>query len=404
MILTRRHFAGLLLAASRASLSAAPKSLADILRDSMLVRGIPASAAVVVDATGVRYAGGFGTRDPVSRIPVTADTIFQIASMTKPIVSVAAMQLVEQGKATLDAPVWRHLPQLARPQVLEGFSASGEARLRPAASEITLRQLLTHTSGLAYGVWHPLMARYMAAQQLATVAVPLLPLVFDPGTAWQYGFSTDWVGRFVEAISGLNLQQYLRRHVLDPLGMTDTEFGVPPDKFDRSVTMYRRTPEGRFEARPRVQAPAPTEFNGGGGLTSTANDYAKFMRMILRRGLTGANGPVLQPATVRVMLQNHIGGLRAGVLASNQPNISRDVDTHPGSADKWGLGFLLHGRGRRDGRSEGSAAWAGLYNTYFWIDPRRGVAAAVMMQYLPFFDEAAIGLLADFERAVYTTL
>ncbi len=405
-MLTRRHFTGLLIAGSQApNLFAATRNVDDILLASMQKRGIPAVAALATDANRVLYSGGFGKRDTTSKVAVTPDSIFQIASMTKPIASVAAMQLVEQGKASLDAPVSKYLPQLANPQVLVGFDAAGDPILRPAKGEITLRQLLTHASGMAYGPWHSLMARYAEKHPLPNnVVAPLVPLVFDPGTNWQYGYSTDWTGRFIEAVSGMNLQQYLRKNVLDPLDMRDTEFGIPADKFERSVNVFRRDPSGKFESNPRVQPPMPTDFNAGGGLSSTVNDYAKFARMIMRYGLTGVNTEILKARTVEMMIQNQIGNLRAGLLKTNQPGISADVDTNPGSIDKWGLGFLLHGPGKSDERSEGSLAWAGIYNTYFWIDMRRGIAGVIMMQYLPFFDREAIGILGDFERAVYTKL
>ena len=170
---------------------------------------------------------------------------------------------------------------------------------------------------------------------------PVVPLMFDPGTNWQYGYSTDWVGRFVESVSGMNLQQYLRKNVLDPLGMKDTEFGIPADKFERSVDVYGRDAQGKLTARPRVQPAQPTDFNAGGGLSSSAADYAKFMQMILRHGLTGVNTEILKARTIAEMTRNQIGSLRAGFHKSYQPATSSDVDTNPGSIDKWGLGFLL---------------------------------------------------------------
>lgn len=407
-MLSRRQFSGLLLAGSQAPSLFAKGGIDDILQASMQRRGIPAVVAMAVDVDRVLYSGGFGKRDAASDVGVNADTIFQIASMTKPIASVAAMQLVEQGKASLDAPVSKHLPKLANMQVLEGFTSTGEPILRPAKTPITLRHLLTHTSGFAYSNWHDKMFVYAQKAPAPAPIAPVVPLMFEPGTNWQYGYSTDWTGRFVEAVSGLTLQQYFRLNILDPLGMKDTEFGLDPKKFDRMVGRYQRTPDGKFQAVPRVQPPVQTDFNGGGGLLSTANDYVKFMRMLLRHGVTGINTEILKARTVEMMMKNQIGGLRAGVLKSFMPNVSSDVDTHPGGTDKWGLGFLLQGpRASTDGptgmRAEGSAAWAGIYNTYFWIDPNRAIAGVVMMQYLPFFDKDAIGLLDDFERAVYAT-
>ncbi len=402
-LLTRRNFTGLLIAGSQA-----PRlfgaTLDDTVRASFTRRGIPCAVAMAVDVNRVLYSGAFGNRDSQSNIPVNADSIFQIASMTKPITAVAAMQLVEQGKVSLDAPVSKHLPQLANPQVLTGFTADGEPTLRPAKSPITLRHLLTHTSGMSYPTWHPQMFKYTQKHPLPlTVVAPVVPLMFDPGTNWQYGYSADWTGRLVEAISGQTLQQYFRVNILGPLGMKDTEYGVEPAKFDRVVSVYRRDANGVLKQDPRVQLTPPTDFNGGGGLSSTANDYVKFMRMILRYGLTGVNTEILKARSVEMMMANNIGGLRAGAMRSFQPNVSSDVDTHPGGVDKWGLGFLLQGPGVKGVRSEGGMSWAGIFNTYFWIDPKRGNAGVIMMQYLPFFDKEAIGLLGDFERAVYAS-
>jgi CubicO group peptidase (beta-lactamase class C family) len=377
----------------------------DALGVSMKRRGIPSVVAMAVDENRVLYSGAFGKRDAASNVAVNSDSLFQIASMTKPITAVAAMQLVEQGKLSLDAPVSKHLPKLANMQVLTGFTAAGDPILRPAKTEVTLRHLLTHTSGICYPTWHPEMFKYSQKGGVAPTAIaPVVPLMFEPGTSWQYGYSADWTGRLVEAVSGLTLQQYFRVNILDPLGMKDTEYGVEPAKFDRMVGVYQRNAQGASESRPRVQPPAPTDFNGGGGLSSSANDYVKFMRMILRHGLTGVNTEILKARTVEMMMKNQIGGIRAGAMKSFQPNVSSDVDTHPGGVDKWGLGFLLQGPGTTGMRNEGSMSWAGIFNTYFWIDPHRGIAGVVMMQYLPFFDKDAIGLLGDFERSVYANI
>lgn len=403
-MLSRRKFSGLLLAATQAPRLFAKGGIDDALFFSMQRRRIPSVAAMAVDANRVLYSGAFGKRDEASGIAVTTDSIFQIASMTKPITSVAAMQLVEQGKLSLDAPVAKHLPQLANMQVLNGFTPAGDPILRPAKTPITLRHLLTHTSGISYPTWHEQMARYAQKQPVTPAIAPVVPLMFEPGTSWQYGYNTDWTGRLVEAVSGQTLQQYFRVNILDPLGMQDTEFGVDPKKFDRMVNVYQRTPQGAFESRPRVQPAAPTDFNGGGGLSSTVNDYVKFTRMILRYGLTGVNTEILKARTVEMMMKNQIGGITAGKMRTFQPNVSSDVDTHPGGADKWGLGFLLQGPGTTGMRHEGNMAWAGIFNTYFWIDPQRAIAGVVMMQYLPFFDEQAVGLLGDFERAVYANI
>jgi CubicO group peptidase (beta-lactamase class C family) len=358
---------------------------------------------MVASTDSILYSGAFGKRDSASGIDVKPDSIFAIASMTKAITSVAAMQLVERGRLKLDEPVAKHLPELAKMEVLQGFDAAGKPVLRPATKPITLRHLLTHTSGFAYPTWHEGMFKYTQATAPLPpgVVAPLVPLMFEPGTAWQYGYSADWTGRLVEAVSGLNLEQYFQRNILQPLGMNDTSFIFPAEKFDRLVGRSQRQNGGPLQEVPRTLPPKPAAFNGGGGLNSTAPDYIKFTQMILRYGRSGVREEILTAKSVEAMSMNQIGGLSAGKLKTFLPNISSEVDVHPGFSDKWGLGFLINTTAYPGGRSAGSLAWAGVYNTFYWIDQPRGLCAVIMMQFLPFVDKEAVGLLGDFERAVY---
>ena len=376
------------------------------LREGIQRRSIPCVTAMVASQDKILYSGAFGKRDSASGVDVRPDSIFQIASMTKAITSVAAMQLVEQGKVKLDEPVAKHLPQLGKLDVIEGFDAAGKPVLRPARKPVTLRHLLTHTSGFAYPTWSEEMFKYTQATVPLPpgVVAPLVPLIFEPGTRWQYGYSADWTGKLVEAVSGLNLEQYFQRNILEPLGMNDTTFVFPADKFDRLVSQSRRQNGGPLRESPRTLPAKPAAFNGGGGLSSTAPDYIKFMQMILRYGRGGVREEILSAKSVEMMSVNQIGGLGAGKLKTFQPDLSSDVDVHPGAVDKWGLGFLINTVAYPGGRSAGSLAWAGVYNTFYWIDPARGICATIMMQFLPFVDKEAVGLLGDFERAVYANL
>jgi methyl acetate hydrolase len=407
---TRRQFGGIVLLGSQAQrLFGASTSISAIdrtLREGMERRQIPCVAAMVATQDRILYSGAFGKRDTASGIDIQPDSIFQIASMTKAITSVAAMQLVERGKLKLDEPVARHLPELGKLDVIQGFDATGKPILRPAVKPITLRHLLTHTSGFAYPTWSEEMFKYTQATTPLPpgVVAPLVPLVFEPGTRWQYGYSADWTGRLVETVSGLNLEQYFQRNILGPLGMTDTTFIFPADKFDRLVSQSRRQNGGALQEVPRAIPPKPAAFNGGGGLSSTAPDYIKFMQMILRYGRSGVRDEILTAKSVEMMSVNQIGDLGAGRLKSFQPNTSSDVDLHPQAVDKWGLGFLINTVAYPGGRGAGSLAWAGVYNTFYWIDPSRGICAVIMMQFLPFVDKEAVGLLGDFERAVYANV
>ena len=401
--MTRREFAAVMFAIGvQARKAAGATSLDDVLRTGIQRRQIPAVAAMVATSGRITYQGAFGKRDVASGSGMTPDSIFAIASMTKAITSTAALQLVEQKKLTLDEPVAKHIPQFAELQVLGGFDNNGKPSLRPVRKPVTLRHLLTHTSGFCYDTWSGEMVEYEKHGGATPNGVaPFVPLMFEPGTRWHYGYSLDWAGKLVETVSGLTLEDYFQRNIFTPLGMKDTSFILPAEKFDRLVSRHQRQPSGSLQQDPRTPPEPPVAFNGGGGLFSTAGDYVRFMQMILRRGLGDKNQQILRPDTVEEMSSNQIGKLTAGRLKSFQPARSSDVDLHPGAADKWGLGFLINTAPYPGGRSAGSLAWAGINNTFYWIDPKRGICATVMMQFLPFVDKEAVGLLGDFERAVY---
>jgi CubicO group peptidase (beta-lactamase class C family) len=409
--MNRRAFGSALLVAGAAGARLARGATAGVggtLESSLEQHKIPAAVGMACTGSKITYSGAFGKRDTKSGIAVSPETIFMIASMTKPVTSVAAMQLVEQGKLKLDEPASTYIKELGSLQVLHGFDpSSGKPILKPATKPVTLRRFLTHTSGFVYDTWDADMLHYEketgTSMPLGTVA-PLTPLMFEPGSRWQYGTSADWSGRLVETVSGLTLEQYFQKNILGPLGMKDTSFIVAPEKFDRLISEYQRQPDGSLVENPRALPPPPKMYNGGGGLYSTAPDYVKFMQMILGRG-KGSNGAViLQPKTVEMMATNQIGSISAGKLKTVRPNISSDVDFHPGHKDGFGFGFLINTEAYDGGRrSAGSLAWGGVANTYFWIDPHKGVAGVLMMQFLPFADKEALAVLADFERAVYAS-
>lgn len=390
--LRRRAF----LATAAAAAAPAKPSIDQILTQGIAARGIPAVAAMAATNKQILYTGAFGKRDD-SGVPVKTDCIFSVASMTKAITTAAALQLVEQGKLSLQEPVAKHLQEFEQVDVLESFAADGKPVFRPAKTPITLHHLLTHTSGLGYDIWNDRLLRYNAAKPPRRTG----PLTFEPGTAWQYGTGIDVAGRLVEALSGLTLEAYFQQHILEPLGMVDTSYLVPAAKFDRLVSWYMRDAAGALVQQPRELPKPPASFNGGGGLYSTAADYIRFLQMILNDGAGPGNVRILQPKTVAIMKVNQIGALTAGKMKSARPNLSADVDVQPGHTEKWTYGFLLNTDPYDGGRSANSLAWAGFYNTYYWADPRRQLCAVILMQYLPFADKEAFGLLADFERALY---
>jgi methyl acetate hydrolase len=360
---------------------------------------VPGVIALAANAQGVVYEGAFGRREIGKKAAMTLDSVVWIASMTKAITSVAALQLVEQGRLTLDEPLGALLPELAAIQVLDGFDAAGTPRFRPPRRGITLRHLLTHTAGFAYTIWN---ADLLRLEQHHGVPFGFLqaPLVCDPGERWIYGINIDWLGWVVEQISGLSLEDYFRAHILDPLGMRDTSFLVGPEQRVRLVSVHRRHADGALAV---LDWPIPERrefYNGGGDLYSTGPDYLRFLRMLLGGGQLD-QARVLRAETVAAMARNQIGDLTVGVLQSVMPDASNDVALLPGLVKKWGLGGMINTIEAPTGRSAGSWAWAGLGNTYFWVDPTRSLCGLILTQILPFGDAAVLDLFAQFERLIY---
>ncbi len=380
----------------------------EVLKTAIDRGDVPGVVAMAATRDGVFYQGAFGRRNLPDGAAMTADTVFWIASMTKAITSTAAMQLVEQGKLAIDQPIAGILPELASPQVLEGFDAAGAPKLRPAQRPITLRHLITHTAGFVYDIWNVEMGRYMGVTGVPAIgscqnAALALPLVFEPGEKWDYGINIDWVGKAVERASGQGLGDYFVEHLFGPIGMRDTGFRLTQDQGTRLVGMHAR---GAGDALAPIEfgIPQEPEFQmGGGGLYGTAADYLAFQRVFLNQGRADG-GQVLRPETVALMAQNAIGELNVRLLKTAVPASSNDAEFFPGMVKKWGLGFMISTEPVPGRRSAGSLAWAGLGNTYFWIDPAAGVAGVILMQLLPFADAKALALLDAFEQTVYAAL
>jgi CubicO group peptidase (beta-lactamase class C family) len=367
--------------------------------DRLLARAVddgevPGVVAIAVDAQGTRYQGAFGVRELGQSAPMTLDTICRIASMTKPITVVAALRLVERGDLGLDEPVGDRLPSLAAVQVLAGFDADGAPRYRRPRRPITLRHLLTHTSGFAYAEWNADLRR------LQQQPIDPTPMVNDPGERWEYGTGIDWAGRLVERTTGRTLEDYFRDEIFGPLGMVDTSFLVDDRALTRLAARHQRGANGTLTPFGTAPPGPPAVFSGGGGLFSTGPDYARFLRMLLGGG--GLDGAcLLAPDTVTRMAENQIGDLQVSVMRSTDLAASRDGDFFPGMSQKWGLAGLINTAAGPNGRAAGSWAWAGFFNTYFWVDGASGVAGLVLTQLLPFCDPAVLRLYGAFERAIY---
>ncbi|MGM4990705.1 serine hydrolase domain-containing protein [Tardiphaga sp. 841_E9_N1_2] len=379
-----------------------------ILQRASETGAIPGAVAIAAMRNEILYQGAFGKRDASKDTTITPDSVFWIASMTKAITAAAAMQLVEQDKLTLDAPLATMLQDLAETQVLDGFDSEGTPRLRPPRQPITLRNLLTHTAGFCYDMWNGDMVRYLETTGIPPFrsglnAAMKAPIMRDPGTRWEYGTNIDFVGKVVEAVSGERLDAYFQNHLLAPLGMTDTAFVIGGDQRKRLVAMHSRGADGALTPIPFEIKQDPEFFAGGGGLYGTAPDYIKFTQMMLNNG-TGNGNQILKPETVALMSQNHIGELDMTPMTSAVPSASNNVDFLPGIDKKYGLSFMINTVRSAEGRSAGSLAWAGLANTYYWIDPVCDVTGVIMMQVLPFADSTCLKVFSDFERAVYAGL
>jgi CubicO group peptidase (beta-lactamase class C family) len=368
---------------------------------------VPGVVALAATDRAIIYEGIFGSRQLHAGPAMTRDTVFRVASMVKLITSVAALQLVEQGKLSLEGPLPDIAPEIGSPQVLDSFDARGMPQLRPAKRPICLRHLLTHTAGFSYRLWDAKAVRYANSIDLLPRAkrsqAPRTPLMFDPGERWQYGTNIDWVGRIVESTSGEQLEAYVHRHILDPLGMKDTAVVLSLQQRAREASAHRRAADGALKPEPIERQSPNKSFSGGGGIYSSAPDYLTLIRMLLHGGsLDGVR--ILRPETVALMGQNQIGNIEAGILKTTAPALSNDVDFFPGLHLKWGLGHMINMQAVPQGRSAGSLTWAGLLNTYYWIDPAKRIAAVFMTQVLPFADRRALRVYRQFERGIYAGL
>jgi methyl acetate hydrolase len=376
-------------------------ALSAFFADAVARGDVPGVVALVVDRDKVLYHEAFGKMNVAKSLPMAKDTIFRIASMTKAVTSVGVMQLVEQGKVGLDEEVSKYLPRLASPQVFSKVDEQAGAYFtQPAKRPITIRQLLTHTSGIGYS-WsdHGLA---IAQKKTGAINDSELPLVHEPGAQWTYGASTRVLGEVIEKISGQRIDAYLETHIFAPLGMRDTSYTVPPDKSSRVVTVHQKANNATTETQ--NPTPIPATIRGDGGLFSTASDYSRFVQMILNRGQLGGVR-ILKESTVAEMSRNQTGNVKVRLQPTADTMRSKPYPLGAGE-DVWGLGFQIAAPKTPNPsmRSPGSLSWAGINNTYYWIDPQKQVGAVILMQMLPFYDEAALRVLNGFEERVYRNL
>ncbi len=379
----------------------------ELLRAAVGAGHVPGVVAMATNREGTIYEGAFGERLLGSGQAMTTDTMGWIASMTKAITSVAAVQCVERGKLSLDAPAHLVVPAIAQAQVLTGFDANGQPQLRAPKRPITLRHLLTHSAGFSYEIWNTDMQKVQAALGIPGVTeckdkALTLPLLFDPGERWEYGINIDWAGKMVEAVSGQKLGAYLKDNLLDPLGMSSTAFRITPDMRMRLAGTHLRGPDGKLAPFP-FEIPQEPEFEmGGGGLYGTVGDYLRFVRMLLNGGQLGGER-VLTPETVVSLGLNHMGDCRVYKLKAAIP-LTNDAEFFPGVNKSWSLAFQINHERTHTGRPAGGLMWAGLANSFYWIDQVTGIGGVYLTQIFPFADTGSLATFYDFEKAVYDSL
>ena len=386
-----------------------PMAKAAVVLDQTIASGkLNFAVAAVGNAGGQTWSHAAGYQDAEKTKPAGPDNIIQIASMTKLVTTIAALQLMEQGKLDLDTPISAYAPELNELQVLKGFEGDDTPIFENANRAPTARELMTHTAGYVYEFWN---ANALKGSQLGVT--PSLfsegnylaaPLSFQPGTAWEYGINTDWLGVLVERLSGQRLADYFDEHIFMPLGMADTFYELPANKLDRSVMMMARAAEGlvplpSFQPTPMKKG-SMAHYSGGGGLSSTVKDYGRVLQMLLNSGSLDEK-TLLKAETVNSMFQNNIGDIQPAALATVMPTLSNTADMSFGEKATFGLGLLLHTDGINGGRKANTGSWAGLFNSYYWVDREAGTYGIFGTQVLPFYDGAAIETLLEFEQAVY---
>jgi len=378
------------------------------LSEGVARKNVAGVAAIAATPDAIAYEGAFGMADAATATPMAMDAVFWLLSMTKAFTATACMQLIEQGKVGLDDAAAKYLPELAAPQILDGFAADGRPRLRPAKRTIKVRHLLTHTSGFTYSIWSDALGRYQKATGMPDIATCknaafTAPLEFEPGERWEYGISMDWVGKLIEAVTDQSLEVYFRENIFMPLGMKDSGFLIGSAQRRRVPILHTRRPDGGLEPAPFEMPQRPEFFMGGGGAFSTPRDYMAFLQALLNGGGLGGRR-ILRPGTVSMMMENQISDLTVHPMRSAQPSFSHSFDLFPGQPHKWGFSFDLNTLPGPNGRAAGSISWAGLLNCFFWLDPKTQVAGGLFSQTLPFFDERVVALYGAFERGVYAGL
>lgn len=374
------------------------ESLDKILQEAVKSQKLPGVVALVTNRDSVMYHSAFGVMDAAGKDSMKKDALFFIASMTKPITSLGIMMLVEDGELALDDPVAKYLSDFDSRRVLVSVNtADSTASTRPAARPATIRDLLRHTSGLGYTFSSPKLLKWT---QISGRTALKQPLLHDPGEKWTYGSSTYFLGQIIEKVSGESLPKFLSTHIFNPIGMTDTSFDLAESDYNRMVALYQSS-DSVLQGRPPARPYQPT-IRGDYGLLSTADDYGRFLRLVLGGGKTDGVRLVTRE-TMAKMTRDHLLDITVTEQLTANPIISKSFPIGAGQ-DGFGLGFQISKDVNSTSRAPGSLSWAGLYNTHFWIDPTNDLGVVLMTQVIPFYDERIMEVLTEFEHTLYQDL
>ena len=387
------------------------KEAADsVLRNTVESQGgVPGVIAMATDRKANFYEGADGKRELGKDQPMTLDTVLAIFSCTKAITGAVVMQLVEEGKISLDDPAKKYAPEIAEIRVLDGFDDSGAPKLRAPKSDITVGQLMLHTAGFGYDFFNHDLVKYGEAMNVPSVVTSSMAslrsvLLHDPGTKWEYGSNIDWVGKVVEGARGKRLGEVMKERIFEPLGMNDTGFTISPTMRPRRATIHQRGDDGKLTPLSDFElSQEPEQHMGGHGLYSTVGDYMKFIRMVLNDG-AGPNGRVLKPETVKKMASNGLGSMKIKSLPGAIPSLSHEAEFFPGMPKSWGYTWMINDEQAPTGRPAGELGWAGLANLFYWIDRKNGIGGFWGTQILPFIDGASAPGYMNFETTIYNHL
>lgn len=370
--------------------------------------GVPGVVAIVTDRNGNIYEGAAGKRRTDKPEAMTTDSSFAIFSTTKAITGTAALQLIEEGRLDLDAPAKRYAPEIGKLQVIDGFDAKGQPKLRAPKREVTTRMLLLHIGGFGYDFFNENYLRLATEHGQPSVitsskASLMTPLLFDPGSKWEYGTNIDWVGQVVEGITDKRLGEVFAERIFKPLGMANTTFEINDAVRSKLAGVHARNADGSLTPMDFELPASPEVHMGGHGLYSTVGDYMRFIRMWLNDG-NGPHGRVLKAETVKMAEKNHLGDLKVTALPGVIKSLSNDAEFFPGQSKSWSFTFMVNDEEAPTGRPAGALGWAGLANLFYWIDRRNGFGGYWATQILPFGDPASFTGYMRFETAFYDTL